>query len=182
MIVATIPSFTEQYDDFGIDVISSWCNKWEKRNQPIPTTYSLITKTNQIEVKEDQSLTTMINRQVISYEGPGYLYEFESTLPKDTLGGKTPKEWHDIIQKDIQTTPCFGYSFWGVIDFKEPVEMDDDNTFLNGEYIFVVVCNLEISTVCGLIDPKDISRCVKVGEPTMLSFFGWSDFPQVVAS
>jgi hypothetical protein len=181
MIVATIQTFKEQFHDFGTDVIAGWCNKWEMTNQPIPNTYSLITSKNQYEVREDQSVTTMLNGQVISYDGPGYLYEFDSTLPKDTLTNKTPKEWFDIIQLDLGSNPCDGFCFWGVVDFKEPVEMEDDS-FIKGEYVYLVIRDLNGEATCGLIDTNDISRSVKVDEPTMLSFFGWSDFPQVVAS
>lgn len=179
--MATIQTFREQFNDFSIDVIFDWCNKWKRGNHPIPCTYSLITSKNQHEVKEDQSVTTMLNQQIVSYNGPGYLYEFDSTLPKNTLANKTSKEWYDIIQNDLEKTPCDGYCFWGLLGVNEPLEMDD-NTFLKGEYVFVVIHSPNGEPLCGLFDPKDSSNCVKVGTPTITSFLGWSDFPQVVAS
>lgn len=172
-----ITSYNNQFIEFGSDVVEHYINMWYSKKQPCPCTYTLIKATSEIPIKEDQQLTAMgSDLKIHTYEGKGWLYEFDSTKPSDKLYKKSTTDWFEIVQKDLEEKDYDGYCLWGECHFGEPIPLSN-STELLGDYVFLLIREGESEPNCSFIDLNDISRSVKTDPEIMATFLQWTDFP-----
>ena len=111
-----------------------------------------------------------------TWEGPGELYEFDSTKPNNKLVNKDSKTWFNIIKKDLKKSRSEGYCLWGEVEFKQPTLLEDES-LLFGVYLFCVIRVGDSEPTCAYFDLKNPSKSVRADPELMAGSLGWTDYP-----
>lgn len=180
--MASIPTFKEQMKDFAVDTMFHWVYKWRSKNQPTPCVYSLLTTNNSIKVAADQQLTGMgggssgFGLKLQTWDGPGEIYDFDSTKPNNNLVNKDSKVWFDVIKKDLKKKGSDGYCLWGEVEFSQPTILEDD-TELFGAYLFCVIRVGDSEPTCAYFDLNNPQKSVRADPELMAHTLNWRDYP-----